>query len=165
MENPPGWLIHLSASERAGGGLGASGQGSGTTGAPAGPLADKTARGNLTLSPWIKAVCLFLGPSVHTCRVIRPNYEREVRFPFMLLNKSRPRSPAISQHRQGAGDLQIKRSHLPVTHTHPWTPPPCFTCAGLREGGIGSATRYHMRLQSWWRGGVGNPVQIPLLML
>ncbi|CAB1450552.1 unnamed protein product [Pleuronectes platessa] len=29
--------------------------------APAGPATDKTALGNLTLSPWIKAVCLFLG--------------------------------------------------------------------------------------------------------
>lgn len=29
----------------------------------------------------------------------------------MLLNQSRPRPPRISQHRQGAGDLQIKRSH------------------------------------------------------
>lgn len=31
------------------------------TEAPAGPVTDKTARGNLTLSPWIKAVCLFSG--------------------------------------------------------------------------------------------------------
>lgn len=91
-------------------------------------------RGNLTLSRWIKAVCLFSGPSVHTSRVIRPNYERKVRFPFMLLNQSRPRPPRISQHRQGAGDLQIKRSHYLLR--------PCSTAAPpVSPLGIAAHTR------------------------
>lgn len=66
-----------------------------------------------------------LGPSVHTYGVIRPNYERKVRFPFMLLNKSWAALPSISQHQQGAGDLQIKRScYLCPPHPHPH-PLPC----------------------------------------
>lgn len=66
-----------------------------------------------------------LGPSVHTYWVIRPNYERKVRFPFMLLNKRRASSPSISQHQQGPGDLQIKRSHYlcPPHHHHDCCPP------------------------------------------
>lgn len=90
-------------------------------------------RGNLTLSRWIKAVCLFSGPSVHTLRVIRPNYERKVRFPFMLLNQSRPRPPRISQHRQGAGDLQIKRSH--------YLRPCCTAAPPVSPLGIAAHTR------------------------
>lgn len=141
-------------------------RGPGQLGLLLGPLTDKTARGNPTLSPWIKAVCLFLGPSVHTCRVIRPNYEREVRFPFMLLNQSRSRSPAISQRRQGAGDLQIKRGHhLPVTHTHPWTR--CLAshtrASGGRVGKSRSLSYEASKLVE--REGWGQSCQIPLLML
>lgn len=77
-----------------------------------------------------------LGPSVHTYRVIRPNYERKVRFPFMLLNESQPRPPRISQHQQGAGDLQIKHSDYLCP---PLTAPPPITLLSItahtkREG-------------------------------
>ena len=72
-----------------------------------------------------------LGPSVHTYWVIRPNYERKVRFPFMLLNKSQPRPPRISQHQQRAGDLQIKHSY--------------YLCSPVPLNGIAA----HMRA---WRG-------------
>lgn len=82
-----------------------------------------------------------LGSSVHTYWVIRPNYERKVRFPFMLLNKSQPRPPRISQHQQGAGDLQIKRSHYlcapPPHHDCSTRAPPhhCPTYEGSRREG------------------------------
>lgn len=103
-----------------------------------------------------------LGPSVHTYGVIRPNYERKVRFPFMLLNKSWAAWPSISQHQQGAGDLQIKRSYYlcPPHHHHHH-----LDCCPPQHRCTRGAERVFLMIwehQSFVVRGCG-PVHIPLL--
>lgn len=125
--------------------------------------------GNLTLSRWIKAVCLVSGPSVHTSWVIRPNYERKVCFPFMLLNQSRPQSPRISQHQQGAGDLQIKRSHYLCPSSAATPPVPPLGIAAHTRASEGARLWYEaskfLLLPLWdWRGVKEEGIVLPTFL-
>lgn len=73
----------------------------------------------------------------------------------MLLNKSRAASPSISQHQQGAGDLQIKRSHYlcPPHHHHLDCCPPQHRCTWRERRGY---SLWYGASKCWgffWRGG------------
>lgn len=72
----------------------------------------------------------------------------------MLLNKSQPGPPRISQHQQGAGDLQIKHSHYlwPPNHA-PLTAAPVpliFIAATTRKGRDEESIRYDIVHQSFF---------------